>query len=1052
MPGRAEKIRFTLLFLALAGCFLFAGESTNAESPPFKIYSTQEGIAHDNVNKIVRDSHGFLWFCTAEGLSRFDGTRFTNFTQDQGLPHRNVTDFLETREGNYLIGTSVGIVAFDPNGKPYRWNVLESRLEQSEIEPPMFRTFAPETDQRRKKYILALAQDAQGTVWAGTDLGLYRVINENGVWKFIEFDLGSGLQMNFLDLLPDSNGGLIVAASSGVFRIVDGKAELVDQIGADSVMQAKDGEVWIGAGGEDVGLRVFRFERGKLRFERVYTTKDGLLTNGFQFTLAQLSNGKIYIGQALGALEFLPEAKNGEPKFRQLTTDAVYSMVEDSVGDLWLGTELKGAWKLAHSGFSSFGEKEGLSASVDIRSIYFNKKGEIFLPTRPREILHKVAGGKFEGVTPHGLQARSWGGRFLDFESQTGEWWIPAADGLRRYPKTRTFADLSRTSPKKVYTAADGLFGNEIFNLFEDSRGDIWITIIGEVENTLSRWDKKTDTIVSYSSELGIPISNGAIAFAEDKDGDIWFGNYFGSLMRFRDGKFRVFDSKDGMPESQIDDLLTDAQGRLWIATTGRGIFRIDDTSTESPVFKSISTYDGLSSNQVICLTADRFNQIYAGTGRGVNRIDQNGKITVYTQADGLPSNYITRCAADSDGNLWFVSRNTLVRFLPEMEKAVNPPQVFIDKISVNGIAQKISAMGETKIELGELASNQNQIQIDFFALTFGAGENIKYQYLLDGQDWSNPTNQQTVNLDLATGQHYFEVRALRFDGVAGERTAIATFQIRAPIWARTWFILLCIFGAAVIIFGIHRYRTTNLRAINSALEEARLAEEKLRKSRDERLAELEKVRSRIATDLHDDIGASLTQIAILSEVAQAQSKGNGVTDPLTKISFVSNELVGTMSDIVWSINPAKDHLSDLTQRMRRFASDILSAKGIVFQFTLPAASKEITVNANVRREVFLIFKESISNIVKHSEAKNVGLKLDVSDNTLMLEISDDGKGFATDKFFENSLSSFELGGNGISNMQKRAKEMMGRLDVSSKIGFGTIIKLSLPMEQKLEL
>jgi signal transduction histidine kinase len=160
-----------------------------------------------------------------------------------------------------------------------------------------------------------------------------------------------------------------------------------------------------------------------------------------------------------------------------------------------------------------------------------------------------------------------------------------------------------------------------------------------------------------------------------------------------------------------------------------------------------------------------------------------------------------------------------------------------------------------------------------------------------------------------------------------------------SPIWLRWWFVLLSALLIGAIIILLYRYRTARLREANTALKNARFAEAALSRSREERLVELEGVRSRIATDLHDHIGASLTQIAVLSEVAQAQGKnGNGASaDPLTKISAVSNELVGIMSDIVWSINPTKDHLSDLTQRMRRFASDVLAAKGIAFNFTRPA-------------------------------------------------------------------------------------------------------------------
>jgi signal transduction histidine kinase len=180
-----------------------------------------------------------------------------------------------------------------------------------------------------------------------------------------------------------------------------------------------------------------------------------------------------------------------------------------------------------------------------------------------------------------------------------------------------------------------------------------------------------------------------------------------------------------------------------------------------------------------------------------------------------------------------------------------------------------------------------------------------------------------------------------------------------------------------------------------------------------------------------------------LSEVAQAQSK-NGISEPLQMITNVSNELVGTMSDIVWSINPAKDHFADLIQRMRRFASDLLSPKKIGLQFDSPESDGEIIVNSNVRREVFLIFKESINNIVKYSEAKKVSVEIKVADDKLFLQIRDDGKGFDLNG---TSSENYDFGGNGIPGMKRRAGEMNGEFEIVSEEGKGTTVNLILPMD-----
>lgn len=1042
--------RLGLLFPSLLLGSLFVAPM-RAERLPFKAYSTTEGLAHDSVNKIVRDSRGFLWFCTGEGLSRFDGSKFTNYTQDQGLPSRNINDLFETRDGTYLIATSAGLTVFNPNGKAYRWNLLESKLEydadHNSSEPPLFQTFVPQTDDPQAKTILTLAQDLSGTIWAGTLNGLFQFKKEGAAWQFHEFSLerkGTG----YPALFADSKGNVIIGSGRAIYQLSPaGDLKKVVDGGANSFLEDREGRIWVGSGGNPDGLRVLTSENGTLRLATTYTSKDGLPAEGFIFALKQTSTGRIFAGLANGLCEFLPDARGSEPKFRVVEAEKVLTLAEDSGGSLWLGTELKGAWKMARSGFVSFGEKDGISSQDTLAAIYANRDGELFIPKGPRGTLHLV-GGKFESVLPSNYPVRTWGWHFLDLQSQDGEWWIPASTGLWRYPKVATFADLAHTPPKKVYTRADGLFTSEVFNLFEDSRGDIWMTVISGA-NSLVRWERKTERIITYTTADGLPQGNGAISFAEDSHGSVWFGFYFGGLRRYRNGKFQAFTAKDGIPEGMVIDLLADSSGRLWIATNSRGLFRVDRPEEETPAFTSISTSNGLSSNQISCLTEDRFKRIYVGTGYGINRIDLNGHVKLFTQEDGLPGNYVTRCGSDKRGALWFVARNALIRFVPEIEQAPTPPPVLIDRVVINGIRQRISELGETEIGQLELESNQRQIQVDFFALTFGAEQNISYQYQLDNHDWSNPTKQQTLNLDLAPGKHSLLVRAVRTDGIASEKPAIISFRILPPLWLRWWFMALTILLVLTVLYLIYRYRMARLREVNVALAEAKRAEENLGKAREERLAELERVRTRIATDLHDDIGASLTQIAILSEVAQQQNKASSgaVAQPLQIISSVSNELVGTMSDIVWAINPQRDHLRDLTQRMRRFASDLLSAKGIAFEFNAPTTDSDIPLGANLRREVFLIFKESLNNIVKHSSATRANIELNFSDEHLTLKIADNGNGFESEKN-TRALFANDRGGNGIFSMERRAREINGTLEITSAVGKGAVVTLRLPMSE----
>lgn len=227
-------------------------------------------------------------------------------------------------------------------------------------------------------------------------------------------------------------------------------------------------------------------------------------------------------------------------------------------------------------------------------------------------------------------------------------------------------------------------------------------------------------------------------------------------------------------------------------------------------------------------------------------------------------------------------------------------------------------------------------------------------------------------------------------------------------------------------------------------------AEEALSRSRAERLGELEQVRKRIAFDLHDDVGPSLTKIALLSEAARQVlgEKSEEACQALAAITEISNELVEAMSDIVWAINPQKDRLSDLSQRMRRFASDILTARRIGLRFRTPNVDLEISLGANIKREVFLIFKEAINNMVKHSLCREVTLDLEVEGDWLSLRMTDDGKGFdpALAHAPTGMLSSEMRGGNGLASMRRRARELGGELKVETGAGQGTMLLLRLPI------
>lgn len=203
-------------------------------------------------------------------------------------------------------------------------------------------------------------------------------------------------------------------------------------------------------------------------------------------------------------------------------------------------------------------------------------------------------------------------------------------------------------------------------------------------------------------------------------------------------------------------------------------------------------------------------------------------------------------------------------------------------------------------------------------------------------------------------------------------------------------------------------------------------------------------MRTRIATDLHDDIGASLSQIAILSEVVGRKVGGDGstVAEPLAQIAGTSREMVDSMSDIVWAINPRRDHLEDLAQRMRRFADDLLSARDIALLFRAPDANQRLHLGADLRREVYLVFKEAVNNAAKYASCTRVEVKLRVAGGWLVLRVADDGRGFDPSAF-PNGRGG--MGGHGLASMRRRAGSLGGTLEVESAPGRGTAVTLKVP-------
>ncbi len=419
---------------------------------------------------------------------------------------------------------------------------------------------------------------------------------------------------------------------------------------------------------------------------------------------------------------------------------------------------------------------------------------------------------------------------------------------------------------------------------------------------------------------------------------------------------------------------------------------------------------------------------MYFGTGRGVDRLDpETGRVRRYTSADGLAGSRIRLAFRDREGSLWFGTTNALSRLDPSPEQERPAPDAVISALRIAGAPRAIHPLGQSSLDGLDASAPQSRIEVEFLGISFAPGEVLRFQYRLGRTDdeWSAPTEARSVNYaSLAPSRYHFEVRTVTADGALG-RPATVDFRVLPPVWRRSWFLTLVLALVSGALYQLHRYRVTRLLAI-------------------------ERIRTRIATDLHDDIGSSLSRIALLSDVVrqQVEAAHPASGQRLGQIASSARDLVSAMADIVWALDPRHDDLEHVVRRIREFAADVLGGSGVAWSLETPTDAGHLRLDAEPRRHLYLIFKEAITNVARHAGAREVVLRLGVQDGRVQAEIRDDGHGFAS---HPSAALPRSVGGNGLRNMQARAEECAGKLTVDSAPGRGTRILFELPLDRGSE-
>jgi ligand-binding sensor domain-containing protein/signal transduction histidine kinase len=1052
-PGRVARLvsrrlarAFALTFTA-ALALMGAGSVLRAERLPIVTYTTSDGLAHDRIRCIVPDSQGFLWLCTADGLSRFDGTRFVNYGPEHGLPHASVEDIAEAGHGVYWVATVSGLAQLRSDLRRSRDGDTVGRLAASQPqnrEPALLRVYSLGSS-AAANHVFTLCMDRAGRLWIGTADGLFALERAQAEPSFqrVQPDRSTGSpRLGQVRALAESRDGTLwVGTLSGLFRrLPDGRLvrdRTVPNVNATrALLVDRIGRVWIG---HDSGVSVViplpsaawsdtpssfraaptvcRAGSGDVRLPVApgdtcrFDTIAGL--PAVVRSLSEGADGRVWIGTPGGLVEFDGARFRAYLKGHGLPNETINAVAEDRAAHVWIGADGSGVSKLVRHGVVSFREADGLRHDY-VTSISQSRRGRV-----------RAMGG-WSVINEFDAEQTTWRAFGLPgfgdsapghamVEDHAGHLWVGTPKGLFRFPEVASLSQLAQTRPK-VYTVRNGLPAGLVAPEFEDSRGDVWMRAHLEVGRRVMRWQRSTGLFQQYpetDSQLA-PLSG--LAFAEDDTGTVWLGSRRG-LARHRNGRFTDVALGDRSLTVGVTALHVDPRGRLWVGTRGAGLFRSDDPAASTPRFTPYTVSHGLSSGTIWCLTDDGAGHVYAGTARGVDRLDPaSGRFRRFTVADGLAGSEVIAAFRDREGALWFGTFTGISRLTPRPDVPREPPTIRISGLRIRGVAHHVEHLGQVHVTVGDLEVNRNHVEIDFFGLSHDAGERLRYQYRLEGTDstWTAPATERRANFaELGPGAYHFAVRAVNSDGQVSAQTASVAFTILKPVWQRWWFLSTSALLVLASGYAVHRYRLGRLLAV-------------------------ERLRTRIASDLHDDVGSSLTQIAILSEIVRAHlgHPDAQVGEPLSRIGELSRASVDSMSDIVWAIDPSRDAPIHLLQRMRRVAAELLQLHGLQLRFE-SSGDMSPRLSADLRRQAFLSFKEILNNIVRHAGATGVTIEVTIAPRQLRITVSDDGRGFD---------SSAAAEGQGLRNMRRRCGSVGGAVDVMSRQGTGTSVRLTLPV------
>ena len=1011
-------MRIIILFIAsfiFPGTFL--GQSLNAPIR-FTNYKMADGLPSNVVNSIIQDTRGFVWMSTSQGLARFDGHKFAVYNHirvdSNSMPYDNVSKCIELKNHHLLFNCRTKMWMLNP-------------FNHQQYAPPDF---------WKNKNSALLAYLNENLIGINCSDKIYFTNMNLQVIDSVKKPVQGIISLNYL-----GNNKVLISNNHKVFcySLVEKKTE--EWKINESVFGNTDGQgvVWVDTvntmvylGNYFNGIFTVSYNPANTAYLKPQRLVD--INLGAQIIIKDddligITDDKLYIFQKDKSPVIINNGLNNNNNL----PGGPGQLFADNKGNFWV-TGHNGVsrfnlhqliyqyWKLPYAANLQFSTK--YKGKIWMRSENY---GSLYFDTQLQQ-LNNIDSSIIKycwGVVPVNNQM------YIHGNSTVGKYFLPPGNVKLLAYNIQTKKITAPAFLKPYYHGAE-----LISMIFQSHNGDIWYSL--NKGNGLVRQKANSDEFRQYRyTDIPAPFSFRYVnKAAEDAAGNIFFSvNKRTEILVWKNQEqhFEEWkaDSLLNMPAISFGPLachLIDSKQNLWISYESTGLMRYNLVSKKGKLYE---IEDGLPTNIIGNIIADADDNIWLPTAKGlVCLLAATDKFLVFTEQDGLPfSNFFeshlfydkddTSLYFGSTGYLFRVKTNDLLRI-----KQQNNISLYIDRMDVNNKPYYF-----TNTDNLRLKPNENNLQFSFTVLDLkNAVSNTNYEYSLtnnsDNPVWQelNGTNIIAFN-QLNPGSYYLQVRMLdEANNIYVNGSNRFHFTIATPWNKSWWFITLVSLGILLFIWAL--IRAYFLRRIEKqrALIEKQTA--------------LAKERKRIASDMHDDLGAGLSRIRYLSAGMKNEMKDEGLQKDFDKIITSSDELVDNMNEIIWALNSTDEKLENVLYYIRSQCSEILDGAGIVFQVTLPEYIPDKTLNSEEKRNLHLVVKEAVHNIIKHAQASTVSITIEI-ENNLLMTITDNGKGF--------NVQESRLKGNGLGNFEKRMSSLKGSFDINSD-SKGTTVRFIIPL------